>query len=145
MPVRQAVARGRPGAGMRAVAATEVSAAGTGLARTPGTMETPHADLTQSPTVMLAMLETKLRAVLGPLVPGDVPRLQSRQEALRWFLHRDREGTFSFERVCEVTGLDPELFRKRVLRVAALNGMRPRADGLDAVGVSAGSRRRTTS
>jgi hypothetical protein len=106
-------------------------------------MESPDADVTQSPTVMLAMLETKLRAVLGPTVPGDVTRAQSRQEALRWFLHRDRVGTFSFERVCEVTGLDAETFRARVLRVAGSNG-HARGDG-SGDALSAGSTRRTRS
>jgi len=101
-------------------------------------MESPDADVTQSPTVMLAVLETKLRAVLGPQVPGDVARLRRRQEALRWFLQRDRTASFSFERVCEVTGFDPETFRARVFRVAASNVLRPAR-------LSAGSRRRTRS
>ena len=107
-------------------------------------MESPDVDVTQSPTVMLAVLETKLRAVLGPLVPGDVSRLRRRQEAVRWFLQRDRTATFSFERVCEVTRLDAELFRARVLRVAVTSGMRPAAGTPPAThGVSAGSTRRT--
>jgi len=112
-------------------------------------MESPDADVTQSPTVMLAVLETKLRAALGPQVPGDVPRLRRRQEALRWFLQRDRSPSFSFERVCEVTGLDPERFRARVFRVAASNVMRPAtmrpaaARQARGIGLSAGSRRRT--
>lgn len=117
-------------------------------------MESPDVDVTQSPTVMLTVLETKLRAVLGPVVPGDVSRLRRRQEALRWFLQRDRTATFSFERVCEVTGFDPEMMRARVLRVAASNVMRPKKVAAmravavrraRAAGVSVGSTRRTRS
>ena len=84
--------------------------------------------------LMHAVLEDALRTLLGARY-GRTSATRARQE-LAWFTSADARDPFTFERVCEVLGIDSAWLRGRVLE--AYWGARP-ADR-DAARVAAGGR-----
>ena len=71
--------------------------------------------------LMHAVLEDALRTLLGARY-GRTSATRARQE-LAWFMSADAADPFTFERVCEVLGIDAAWLRGRVL--AAYRGGRP--------------------
>ena len=71
--------------------------------------------------LMHAVLEDALRTLLGARY-GRTSATRARQE-LAWFTSADARDPFTFERVCEVLGIDAAWLRGRVLE--AYRGARP--------------------
>lgn len=68
--------------------------------------------------LLLAVLEEAITCVYAHVPPSGygIRRAQRlRQEARDWFLSTERKWLFSFERICETLGYDPDSLRAQVL------------------------------
>ncbi len=63
--------------------------------------------------LLLAVLERAISDLCSPC--SSQSSLRDREEARRWFESRDDSSAYSFVRICETLGLDPDALRKGIL------------------------------
>jgi hypothetical protein len=66
--------------------------------------------------LMLGILRDAVDLYLKALVPGNRVAAKRLREVIAWFASNDRQWPFSFERICEALGLEPEYIRMGLYR-----------------------------
>jgi hypothetical protein len=73
--------------------------------------------------LMLAVLVDAVQTFQKFSFPMSAREKELFRETKEWFWREDSEGLFSFINICEVFGLDPALFRRRLLWVSNRQGI----------------------
>jgi hypothetical protein len=68
--------------------------------------------------LMLGILRDAVDLYLKAMTPGNRVAGKRLREVVTWFASTDRTWPFSFERICEALGFDPEYIRGGLYRVS---------------------------
>jgi hypothetical protein len=66
--------------------------------------------------LMLGILRDAVDLYLKALTPGNRVATKRLREVVAWFASDDRQWPFSFQRICEALGFDPEYIRSGLYR-----------------------------